>query len=73
MITHPHTSSCLQLGYCADAVGNGVKRAHIVSVQDGEILKEIFTPEGSGLLVSNDIYGGIRKAKKSDLKDIMVC
>ncbi len=66
-ISHPH-----QLGYCIDAVNLGVNRAHIVSASDGALLKEIFTPIGSGLLVTKNIYDGIRNATESDLQDILV-
>ncbi len=65
--SHPH-----QLGHCIDAVSLGVNRAHVVSPCDGKLLKELFTPVGSGLLVTKNIYDGFRSAKESDFQDIVV-
>ncbi len=54
------------------ACRNGVKRCHIVSSkQDGALLKELFTRDGSGLLIDSDSYETIRSAGTRDVAGIM--
>lgn len=46
------------------AVSQGVRRAHMVSrFISGSLLVELFTRDGSGVLMSHDIYEGVRKAR----------
>lgn len=52
------------------ALLGGVKRAHLIPPTPGTLLKELYTRDGSGLLVSRDVYEGIRKASPSDLRSI---
>jgi len=52
------------------ALSKGVQRAHIVEPTNGALLKELFTRDGSGLLISRDIYDGIRPACSSDIPGI---
>ena len=52
------------------ALNGGVKRAHLVSPSRGAILKELYTRDGSGMLISRDIYEGIRPAQPADLRSI---
>jgi len=55
-----------------DACVKGVRRAHIISyVQDGALLEELFTRDGSGTLVSGDNYEQIRQAKVEDIGGIL--
>ena len=54
-----------------DACVKGVRRAHIISyLDDGALLKELFTRDGSGTLVSGDTYEQIRAARVEDVGGI---
>uniref|UniRef100_A0A7S1BK16 Aspartate/glutamate/uridylate kinase domain-containing protein n=1 Tax=Corethron hystrix TaxID=216773 RepID=A0A7S1BK16_9STRA len=55
-----------KIGWSVLALENGVKRAHIVCPEDGSILEEIYTVNGSGLLISKDLYEGVRQATSND-------
>lgn len=48
----------------------GVKRAHIIPPSDGSLLSELYTRDGSGLLISRDLYDGIRRAVVEDIPGI---
>ena len=49
-----------------------VKRCHVVSYEnDGALLGELFTPDGTGLQVSDDDYLSIRKAATADIDTIL--
>ena len=55
-----------------DACVKGVRRAHIISyVEDGALLGELFTRDGSGTLVSGDNYEQIRQARVEDIGGIL--
>jgi amino-acid N-acetyltransferase len=55
----------------ARAVLGGVRRAHLVSrLQDGALLTELFSREGDGILISRDVFEGIRTATASDVPAI---
>lgn len=55
-----------------EACVKGVRRAHIISyVEDGALLEEMFTRDGSGTLVSGDNYEQIRAAKAEDISGIL--
>lgn len=50
----------------------GVPRCHIVSHQDdGALLQELFTPDGSGLQISDTPYRLIRRASTEDVSSII--
>jgi len=54
------------------ALRGGVTRAHLINMfVDGAILIELYTRDGVGLMISRDIYEGIRSAKISDIPGIM--
>lgn len=54
-----------------NACRNGVRRCHIVSSnQDGALLKELFTRDGSGLLIDSGSYDTIRPATNRDVAGI---
>ncbi len=53
------------------ACRNGVQRCHIVSTGDGALLKELFTRDGSGLLIDSGSYDTIRQASTRDVSGIM--
>uniref|UniRef100_A0A7S2K0C1 amino-acid N-acetyltransferase n=1 Tax=Leptocylindrus danicus TaxID=163516 RepID=A0A7S2K0C1_9STRA len=48
----------------------GVKRAHFVNPTNGSLLRELYTRDGSGTLVSRDLYDGIRGATAEDVISI---
>jgi amino-acid N-acetyltransferase len=55
-----------------DACVKGVRRAHIIGYrQDGALLEELFTRDGSGTLVSSDQYEQIRQARVEDIGGIV--
>lgn len=55
-----------------DACVKGVRRAHIISyAEDGALLEELFTRDGSGTLVSGDNYEQIRGARVEDIGGIL--
>lgn len=54
------------------ACSKGIKRTHIVeSENDGALLKELFTRDGSGILVSADNYDAIRPATVNDISGML--
>lgn len=59
-----------KIGWSIQAVVMGVKRAHIISPKHGALLQELYTRDGSGMLVSGDLYEGIRQAKPRDVSAI---
>ncbi|WP_166266555.1 amino-acid N-acetyltransferase [Marinobacter caseinilyticus] len=55
-----------------DACVKGVRRAHIISyTEDGALLEELFTRDGSGTLVSDDNYEQVRRARVEDIGGIV--
>jgi len=60
----------LKIGYSVQALEQGVKRAHIISPKHGALLQELYTRDGSGTLVSGDLYEGIRRATVNDVSGI---
>lgn len=51
---------------------HGVRRAHIISYADnGALLEELFTRDGSGTLVSDDNYEQVRSARAEDISGIL--
>ena len=59
-----------KVGWSIQAIQQGVKRAHIISPKHGALLQELYTRNGSGTLISGDLYEGIRQAKLSDVSGI---
>jgi amino-acid N-acetyltransferase len=58
---------------CVDAVKGGVPRAHIISYNDnGGLIKELFTREGSGTMVDKESYEQLRLANINDIGGMMV-
>jgi amino-acid N-acetyltransferase len=60
----------LRIGWSIQALEQGVKRAHIISPKFGAVLQELYTRDGSGTLVSGDLYEGIRRATVHDVSGI---
>ena len=60
------------LNNAADACRSGVKRAHLVPRHiDGGLLKELFTRDGTGFLVTAEAYEKIRPAGIDDVTGII--
>ena len=60
----------LKVGWSMSALQKGVKRAHIIAPTNGALLQELYTRDGSGTLISRDIYEGIRRANVNDVAAI---
>lgn len=60
----------LKLGWAMTAVERGVKRAHIIAPNQGALLQELYTRDGSGTMISRDLYEGIRRADVNDVVGI---
>ncbi|KAL7570418.1 hypothetical protein ACA910_017251 [Epithemia clementina (nom. ined.)] len=60
----------IRIGWGTRALELGVKRAHIISPRAGAVLQELFTRDGNGVLVSGDIYEGIRRAIVQEVAEI---
>ncbi|KAI2495812.1 Amino acid kinase family [Fragilaria crotonensis] len=60
----------IRIGWATSALDQGVKRAHLLAPTQGALLQELYTRDGSGTLVSRDIYEGIRRANVNDVVGI---
>ncbi|HAD08064.1 MAG TPA: amino-acid N-acetyltransferase [Porticoccaceae bacterium] len=66
----PPLHDALRAGY--DACLNGVSRSHIISyTEDGALLQELFTREGSGTLLSHDGGEQLRQATIDDVGGVL--
>ena len=64
----PHYS----LSCGTDSVDKGLPRAHIISYQqDGALLKELFTVDGNGTLISQENYEKVRQATIDDVASVL--
>jgi amino-acid N-acetyltransferase len=60
------------LGAAIQACQGGVPRAHLVSRQaDGALLRELFTREGVGTMVTSETFEGVRPAEQGDIGGIL--
>ncbi len=60
------------LGCAVRACRHGVRRAHLVDRHiDGALLLELFTRDGIGTMITDDLYEGIRKAGIDDVGGIL--
>ncbi|CAB9518189.1 Amino-acid acetyltransferase [Seminavis robusta] len=66
----PETDMLIKIGWATMALEQGVKRAHIISPKFGAVLQELYTRDGSGALISRDLYEGIRRANVNDVSNI---
>ena len=66
----PETDMLIKIGWATTALEQGVKRAHIISPKFGAVLQELYTRDGSGVLLSRDLYEGIRRANVNDVSNI---
>lgn len=54
------------------ACRSNVRRVHLVSRWiEGSIIAELYTREGSGIMISKDVYEGVRHARPEDIPAIM--
>lgn len=70
VVDNPKTDMLIKIGWSTAALELGVKRAHIISPQNGSVLQELYTRDGSGVLLSRDLYEGIRRASVNDVSNI---
>jgi amino-acid N-acetyltransferase len=57
---------------CQKACDGGVARGHVISAsEDGALLKELYTRDGSGTMVHRDSYETIRRAHIEDVVGIL--
>ncbi|WP_370980837.1 amino-acid N-acetyltransferase [Agaribacterium sp. ZY112] len=69
---HSKSHSYFSLEACHRACDGGVPRAHIISAkEDGAVLKELFTRDGSGTMIYRDSYETIRRARIEDVAGIL--
>jgi len=68
----PEDSFVRHLRQAISACRKGVRRAHLLDRQeDGTLLKELFTRNGSGLLISAGNYEDLRQARIDDVGGIL--
>ncbi|MDA8589812.1 amino-acid N-acetyltransferase [Luminiphilus sp.] len=61
---------CIELA--CDACDTGIPRAHLISFQaDGGLLKELYTHDGVGTMISSDEYEQLKPAEAHDLAGII--
>ncbi len=61
-----------QLGAAIDACRRGVERVHLLSrTLDGALLRELFTRDGVGTMLSAEHYEGVRDARLDDVGGIL--
>lgn len=69
---HQQSNTYFALRACHRACDGGVPRAHVISAkEDGALLKELFTRDGSGTMVYRDNYETIRRARIEDVGGIL--
>ncbi len=59
-------SFLVKMGWGMTALRAGVKRVHLISPYDGGLLQELYTRDGSGTMISGDLYDGIHNATVDD-------
>ncbi len=63
-------AQALQAG--AEACRSGIRRVHLISrARDGALLRELFTRDGAGTLVSGKPFEGLRPARIDDVTGIL--
>jgi len=60
----------VKMGWGMNALRAGVKRVHLISPYDGALLQELYTRDGSGTMISGDLYDGIQGATVDDVAAI---
>ena len=73
-MSHDPQYHCLHhiLNASAQACQQGIRRTHLLNSQDnGAILKELFTRDGTGTLLSEELFEHIRSAQIEDVQGIL--
>lgn len=66
------SNTYFSLKACHLACDGGIARSHVISANDeGALLKELFTRDGSGTMVHRDSYETIRRARIDDVMGIL--
>ena len=66
------TDACQVLQACRQACEQGVTRAQIISYrEDGALIRELFTRDGSGTMIYRDSYELVRRARIDDVGGII--
>ena len=60
----------VKMGWGMNALKAGVKRVHLISPYNGALLQELYTRDGSGTMISGDLYDGIQSATVDDIEAI---
>ena len=69
---HNHSNTYFSLRACHKACEGGISRAHVISAQeDGALIKELFTRDGSGTMVYRDSYETVRRARIEDVVGLL--
>ncbi len=69
---HNLSNTYFSLRACQRACDGGVPRAHVISsAEDGALLRELYTRDGSGTMVYRDSYETIRRARVEDVVGIL--
>jgi amino-acid N-acetyltransferase len=67
-----HETTERQLTAACHAASNGVARAHLINFRDdGALLRELFTRDGCGTLVTREMYENVRGAYIEDVGGIL--
>mmetsp|Transcript_18169 Transcript_18169/g.26952 ORF Transcript_18169/g.26952 Transcript_18169/m.26952 type:complete len:679 (-) Transcript_18169:100-2136(-) len=69
-LSRAEIETLIKFGWSTHALEKGVKRAHILYPANGALLQELYTRDGSGTLISRDLYEGIRRADVGDVAGI---
>ena len=68
----PHTELSRHLEAAVDACRKGVKRCHLISFkEDGALLAELFTRDGSGTMILSESYEQLKKASIEDVGAVL--
>ena len=62
----PEQLFLVKMGWGMNALRAGVKRVHLISPLNGALLQELYTRDGSGTMISGDLYDGIQVATVND-------
>ena len=66
------SQSRVYLEHALDACANGVRRVHLLDwEEDGAMLNELFTRDGTGLMITTSAYDVTRKAVTDDISGIL--
>ena len=69
---HAHSDSYQYLEHALEVSSNGVERVHLLNrEEDGALLNELFTRDGSGLMLTTSPYDVTRRAEVADIGGIL--